>query len=405
MRILHITGQKPNSTGSGVYMSGLVNNLKKLGHEQGVIAGIDIKDSKECFSQDIKFYPVIFNDSNLPFSVVGMSDIMPYESTRYKDLTEDMIIMLKKQFLSTLYKAINEFKPEIIICNHLYLITAFVREAITDIKVFGICHGTCLRQLSNIDLRKEYIISNIQKLDKILVLHEEQRKMVKQLFKIDEKKIIVVGSGYDDSIFYNKNIKKNKKSINITYAGKICKSKGIKSLLLSLNQLSYDKDLVTLNVAGSSSNKEELKEILQLADNCKYKINFLGRLNHNDLSQLFNKSDLFILPSFYEGLPVVVLEALACGCKVIVSDINGVKNWMGKEINESECISYVQLPRMKSAGNPVKSDLTFFEDELSCKIRENIDNMLSNNKRKELDMKDKTWYGLSKRVDKLIKQI
>ena len=135
MRILHITGQKPNSTGSGVYMSGLVNNLKKLGHEQGVIAGIDIKDSKECFSQDIKFYPVIFNDSNLPFSVVGMSDIMPYESTRYKDLTEDMIIMLKKQFLSTLYKAINEFKPEIIICNHLYLITAFVREAIKDKKV------------------------------------------------------------------------------------------------------------------------------------------------------------------------------------------------------------------------------------------------------------------------------
>ena len=31
--------------------------------------------------------------------------------------------------------------------------------------------------------------------------------------------------------------------------------------------------------------------------------------------------------------------------------------------------------------------------------------MLSNNKRKVLDMKDKTWYGLSKRVDKLIKQI
>ena len=74
-----------------------------------------------------------------------------------------MIIRLKKQFLSTLNKAINDFKPEIIICNHLYLITAFVREAIKDIKVLGICHGTCFRQLNNIDLKKEYIISNIQK--------------------------------------------------------------------------------------------------------------------------------------------------------------------------------------------------------------------------------------------------
>ena len=100
------------------------------------------------------------------------------------------------------------------------------------------------------------------------------------MFNIDEKKIIVVGSGYDDRIFYNKNIKKNKEIINITYAGKICKSKGIKSLLLSLNQLSYDKDISYLTVAGSSSNKEELKEIIQLADKCKYKINFSGRLNH-----------------------------------------------------------------------------------------------------------------------------
>ena len=51
LRILHITGQKPNSTGSGVYMSGLIESLNKLGHEQGVIAGIDIKDDKECFGE------------------------------------------------------------------------------------------------------------------------------------------------------------------------------------------------------------------------------------------------------------------------------------------------------------------------------------------------------------------
>ena len=66
---------------------------------------------------------------------------------------------------------------------------------------------------------------------------------------------------------------------------------------------------------------------------------------------------------------------------------------------------FLMFNYQKCAGNPVKSDLTFFEDELSCKIRENIDDILRNKKRKVADMKDKTWYGLCKRVDKLIKEI
>ena len=210
MRILHITAQKPNSTGSGVYMSGLIESLNKLGNKQAVIAGIDVKDDKNSFGEDINYYPVIYNTEKLPFSVMGMSDNMPYESTRYKDLTKPMVKKIKEEFLNVLNHAIDDFKPDIIICNHLYLITAFVREAVRNIKVIGICHGTCLRQLNNIDLEKDYIINNVRELDSILVLHEEQRKEVIRIFNVNTKKISIIGSGYDDKIFYNKNYKKSK---------------------------------------------------------------------------------------------------------------------------------------------------------------------------------------------------
>lgn len=43
----------------------------------------------------------------------------------------------------------------------------------------------------------------------------------------------------------------------------------------------------------------------------------------NDISELCNAADLYIFPSIQEGLPVALMEAIACECPVIVSDIRG----------------------------------------------------------------------------------
>ncbi|HSQ88833.1 hypothetical protein [Romboutsia sp.] len=98
MKILHIITQKPNSTGSGVYMCGMINGFKKMGYNQAVIAGIDKDDNIKAFTDDISYYPVIYNSDELPFNVVGMSDVMPYKSTRYRDMDLDMVNMLKNDF-------------------------------------------------------------------------------------------------------------------------------------------------------------------------------------------------------------------------------------------------------------------------------------------------------------------
>lgn len=404
MRILHITAQKPNSTGSGVYMNGVIEGLHKLGHEQCIIAGIDVKDEKTYFNDNIKFYPMIYNTPQLPFSVVGMSDIMPYESTKYKELTEDMIIEIKEEFLSILNRALKDFKPDIIMCNHLYLITSFVREKVKDIKVVGICHGTCLRQLKNIGLKKDYIISNINKLDHIFALHKEQKEDIIKTFNFVDDKITVIGSGYDHKIFYNKNYKTGKE-INITYAGKICESKGIKSLISSLNFLNYNKEDIVVNIAGSGSDKEETNKIIELSNKSMYKVNFNGRLNHIELAELFNKSHIFILPSFYEGLPIVVLEALSCGCKVIVSKINGLEDFIGEEINNSDNILYLPMPRMINCTTPLKDDLPKFEKNIAESIEKLISMIRKEEKRPVINMANKTWDGLGKKIDKIIKLI
>ncbi|WP_304340344.1 glycosyltransferase family 4 protein [Metaclostridioides mangenotii] len=401
MNILHIITQKPNSTGSGVYLSGIVNEFEKMGHKQAVIAGIDIDDNRNCFDENIDFYPVIFNRYPLNFSVVGMSDSMPYKSTRYRDLDRLQVETVKSEFKKNIDIAVERLKPDIVICHHLYLLTSFVRSLIKDIKVVSICHGTCLRQFKTIDLEREMILEGISGLDLIFALHDEQKNDIINTFSVDKNKVVVIGSGYNDKIFYNKKYFTSNEKINISYAGKICESKGLKSLINSLDLLNYPEDFIELNFAGNGSDVKTYNEIFDMAIKSKYKVNFVGKLNQNDLAELFNRSQLFILPSFYEGLPIVALEALACGDDVILTKISGVKEWLGDTINNTKKIDYVELPAMIGQGVPKEDEVLDFEKRLAKSISSRIDLISHRDKKDELSMRDKTWDALAVRIEKI----
>ena len=97
MRILNIIAQKPMSTGSGIYLTELVRVIAKQGHIQGVVAGI-YEDDIIDLQKEAEFYPVYFKSKELPFNIFGMSDEMPYESTRYCDMTDEMKERYKKTF-------------------------------------------------------------------------------------------------------------------------------------------------------------------------------------------------------------------------------------------------------------------------------------------------------------------
>ena len=51
------------------------------------------------------------------------------------------------------------------------------------------------------------------------------------------------------------------------------------------------------------------------------KIHFLGRISDEELVRLYNQAECFVFPSLYEGFGLPPLEAMACGCPVLVSDI------------------------------------------------------------------------------------
>lgn len=361
-----ITAQKPNSTGSGFYLTEMVKGFAELGHEQAVLAGVYKEDLVE-FPDGVAFYPVYFKTDALPFPIAGMSDEMPYESTVYGQMTDEMVEQFKAVFRSAIRDAAEAFKPDLVICHHLYLVTSIAREVLPDCRVCGFCHNTDLRQMKKIPLERDYIRSQIAKLDAIYALHEEQKQEIMQIYPVAEEKITVAGSGYNASVFRRIDTKEHgggDKPARVIYVGKISEKKGVASLVKSLSYLHTGPDELEVNLVGGAGNHEEYQWITELAEHAPYPVRFLGRLSQDDLIAAYNNSDLFVLASFSEGLPLTVIEAMACGCKVIVTDLPGIRPWIESNVEHAP-IYYLEPPEMVNTDEPLPESLKLFEERLA----------------------------------------
>ena len=392
MRILNVTAQKPNSTGSGIFLTELMKEFANGGHEQALVAGVYPQEETPV-PEHVIFYPVYFEQGKLNFPIVGMSDEMPYPSTRYRDLTPDMEEAFKESFLMQLEKAVEELNPDLILCHHLYLLTAIVREHFPERKVCGFCHNTDLRQMQKTNLERNYIAGQIRRLDKIFALHAEQKRTIQDIYDVPKEKIQVIGMGYNNHIFKNESQRQEDGVTRIIFAGKISVKKGVESLIRSLSYLDYEKDKIELLLAGGTGNEEEYRQIVELAKACPYPVKFLGKLPQVELAKVYNSCEIFALLSFSEGLPLTVIEALACGDRVVMTDLPGVREWLGAYASGAD-VRYVTLPLMRNVDEAVPASLPDFERRIAQRIREAVDA----GETKEVDVSGLSWSKIANEV-------
>lgn len=404
MKILHALAQRPGRTGSGVFLQQLFQSGFEKGYEQAVIAGVPQNEqTPDIDNLDLKnFYPVLFETDTLPFPVVGMSDIMPYTSTKYSDIDEQMFKAYEKEFKKVIAKAVEEFKPDVVISNHIWLLSTFIKDLYPKLKTLVLCHGTDLRQLERAHMLVPIVKEKIPRCDYLFALNSVQAKEIKKLYNVKAEQVIVSGSGYNPKMFYPIKKDKNEK-VKITYVGKICNAKGVPHLINAVDKTkNFGK--IELNLIGKG-NADESENILKTIDTKKTDIKYLGALPQNELENLLRHSDIFILPSFFEGLPLVVIEALASGAKVICTDLPGLDDFLGDQLKKLDAIRYIKMPRLKNVDNPLEEDIESFENELT----QNIDTVveeIATDKEYKIDevmklLEDKTWMGLFNRLEKL----
>ena len=99
IKILHLLSQRPDSTGSGIYIQAMLREAQVNGHDNYLIAGIQSKRSPdlECISED-KCTFVAFGGEDISFPITGMSDVMPYASRCFSDLNAKDLIEYENCF-------------------------------------------------------------------------------------------------------------------------------------------------------------------------------------------------------------------------------------------------------------------------------------------------------------------
>jgi glycosyltransferase involved in cell wall biosynthesis len=114
-------------------------------------------------------------------------------------------------------------------------------------------------------------------------------------------------------------------SFVILYSGRFHRQKGVRYLLEAFVLLKerYSSDFpLLLLLAGDGPEREALEAKFGnvLGDSCR----FLG--HREDMPDLLAATDLFVLPSLWEGCPMVILEAWAAGVPVIATDVPGTRD-------------------------------------------------------------------------------
>ncbi|WP_031479201.1 glycosyltransferase family 4 protein [Maridesulfovibrio frigidus] len=363
MKVLHIISQTPDFTGSGKYVLEMIDQSKKQGHENFLVAGTASNYSLPAHVLSPEHCRFIRFGQDLAFPIVGMSDVMPYSSTVCSHLTPEQIELYKAAFRREIRHVVEQFSPDIIHTNHLWMASAVTREAAPDIPMVTTCHGTCLRQHQLCPELGKSLIDSLSKIDRVIALFQDQKVEIQKLLGLNASKVDIISGGFNQNNFYFEKKQTSPQTVQILYAGKINVSKGVPWLLKSLGKISNERFHLHLVGGGSGS---EMQSCLELAESLGDKVTVHGILSHEKLGALMRESHLFVMPSFFEGLPLVLLEAMACGCRIITTDLPGCKQLFHHR--HRTMVRMVELPELMTIDQPYSEDEVVLEDMLSSLI-------------------------------------
>jgi glycosyltransferase involved in cell wall biosynthesis len=168
---------------------------------------------------------------------------------------------------------------------------------------------------------QKILFKSYDKVDVSIVLLESMKTQFRD-FK--NMRLEVVQNFYDQKLDYRL-AKKNTSKIKLLYLSNIMTSKGIFELLEAFEKLIINYNNVTLNIAGEYLEDEHMginqikKKFTEKIHN-NHKVNYLGTVYGKDKVKLLQSSDIFILPSYKEAVPLSILEAMASGNAIVTTN-------------------------------------------------------------------------------------
>jgi glycosyltransferase involved in cell wall biosynthesis len=275
----------------------------------------------------INEYHLVFRTSiNAEFNGLNRQGIIFYLSPFKSQLLTEQIylpyLILKKHFTFCFFPC---FPPGLL----------------TFGKIFTICYdATMWRYKKTLSIKNRFYFKPLSQLgmrraESIFTISESSKKDIEQCFPHYKEKIYNVSAALPNSfinpVFLNSKVIFKKYSISKKYiicVGSIEPRKNLQFVIENIEHILKKRDMQLVLVGRKAWGSKELAlkiEKNKLAD-C---IVQTGYITTNELQTLYNGAECFLFPSLYEGFGFPILEAFACECPVITSNVSSMPEVAG----------------------------------------------------------------------------
>jgi glycosyltransferase involved in cell wall biosynthesis len=236
---------------------------------------------------------------------------------------------------SVFERAVREFAPELVYATWAYpdCYAAAVISREHSLPLVSRVHGSDINRLFEYPRRKEMIVEAMNYSRAVISVSVPLKEKLAEE-GVERDRIEVILNGVDRELFRYRPMAGARARTGVSpdaevilYAGNLRREKGV--VLLAEAFIELERPGAQLHIIGEGP---EMSALRSLADNPRgrEKIFLHGRVSHRDMPFWYNSCDLFCLPSFNEGTPNVILEALACSVPVAASDAGGIPDILGE---------------------------------------------------------------------------
>jgi len=341
-----------------------------------VSVGVPALTSISCLGDldPSRIRPVTFGGEDLPFDIPGMSDVMPYASSRFSCMSSHEFDAYRTVWTRHLARLVADFNPDVIHSHHIWILSSLVKNVAPDTPVVSQCHATGLRQMRLCPELAPAVREGCARNELFIVQNESLVEVLADELSIAPVRVHVVGVGYRDDIFNasgpdDADGEATTSAPHILYAGKYSAAKGVPWLLDAFQRLTREFPDLVLDVAGGGAG-DEAESLRARMEGMAPGVVLHGMLSQTELAALMRRASVFVLPSFYEGVPLVLAEALACGCRLVSTALPGVEHSIvGPAANAIELVS---LPRLEQIDRPAPEDTPAFIERLTQSITRSL---------------------------------
>jgi glycosyltransferase involved in cell wall biosynthesis len=154
---------------------------------------------------------------------------------------------------------------------------------------------------------------------KVITFSAEQAKFVQQTYRVAESALVVVPNGVGAEFTPAPLAHEDEpRPLRVLYVGRLSPQKAVPRLVNALNEMKQPVEAV---IVGEGDQRPVIESLLQ--EHSLTNVRMVGARQGAELVEHYHWADVFVLPSEREGMPLVVLEAMACGIPVVATDVVG----------------------------------------------------------------------------------